>query len=156
DAVLDHVEHLVSGETEQSAGEQQAHRDRVAEATPSAAIDEAAAQGTPPEQVASTLATTAAETVAPTPTPPSVLGGAQRVLTPTAPDAGVRSRRGRALLRNAVLRRMGRLQRLDARLYLAVNGGPHPSWLDRLGWAVAIVFTGGWIWALGVLIAQAF
>jgi undecaprenyl-diphosphatase len=94
--------------------------------------------------------------VAPTPTAPSVLGGAQRVLTPAAPDAGVRSRRGRALLRNAVLRRMGRLQRLDARLYLAVNGGPHPSWLDRLGWATAIVFTGGWIWALGVLFAQVF
>ena len=49
---------------------------------------------------------------------------------------------------------MGPVQRLDARLYLAINGGPHPDWLDRLGWLTAIVFTGGWIWALGVLIAQ--
>jgi undecaprenyl-diphosphatase len=45
---------------------------------------------------------------------------------------------------------------MDARLYLAINGGPHPGWLDRLGWLTAIAFTGGWIWALGVLIARAF
>ena len=154
DAVLDHVERLVSGETEESAGEQQARHDRAVDTTPTRAIDQAAAHGSPPERVASTLATTAAESVAPTPSAPSVLGGAQRALTPSGPDGGVRSRRGRALLRNAVLRRMGPLQRLDARLYLAINGAPHPSWLDRLGWATAIVFTGGWIWALGVLVAR--
>jgi hypothetical protein len=38
---------------------------------------------------------------------------------------------------------MGALQRLDARLYLAVNGVSHPPWLDRAAAAVTRYTTGG-------------
>jgi hypothetical protein len=76
DAVLGHVERLVSGQTEEAAGERQGDHDRAADTTPSAAIEEAGAQGSPSEQVASTLATTAAETIAPTQSAPSILGRA--------------------------------------------------------------------------------
>jgi undecaprenyl-diphosphatase len=55
-------------------------------------------------------------------------------------------------LRDAVLRRMGPLNALDARIYLEVNEAPHPPALDRLAWAMAIVTTGGWIWIVGTLV----
>src|SRR5690349_3253164 len=61
--------------------------------------------------------------------------------------------RRRRLLKQAVLRRMGPLNALDAQAYMAVNEAPHPGVLDSLAWALAIVATGGWIWVIGVLVA---
>jgi undecaprenyl-diphosphatase len=61
--------------------------------------------------------------------------------------------RGRQLLKQAVLRRMGPLHALDAEIYMAVNDGPHPGALDSIAWALALVATGGWIWVVGALIA---
>jgi undecaprenyl-diphosphatase len=62
--------------------------------------------------------------------------------------------RGRTLLKDAVLRRMGPLQRLDASVYLAVNGIPHAPWLDRAASWITVWATGGWIWAGAVLVAR--
>ncbi len=82
----------------------------------------------------------------------------ERVETPEAARAGTapvspQVRRGRRLLKDAVLRRMGPLNALDARIYLAVNDGPHPGALDNLAWGLAIIATGGWIWVIGTLVA---
>jgi undecaprenyl-diphosphatase len=63
------------------------------------------------------------------------------------------ARRGRRLLKDALLRRMGPLHALDVRVYIAVNEAPHPGPLDRLAWALAIIATGGWIWVIGALVA---
>jgi membrane-associated phospholipid phosphatase len=73
-------------------------------------------------------------------------------LTPAAPP-GPRAGRGRRLLKEALLRRMGPLNALDAEVYLAVNEGPHPAALDTIAWAVAMVTTGGWIWVIGALVS---
>jgi undecaprenyl-diphosphatase len=62
--------------------------------------------------------------------------------------------RGRTLLKDAVLRRMGPVQRLDARIYLAVNGIPHAPWSDRLANGLTVWTTGGWIWCGAVLLAR--
>jgi undecaprenyl-diphosphatase len=48
---------------------------------------------------------------------------------------------------------MGPLNAFDARVYLAVNEAPHPGVLDSLGWALAIITTGGWIWVIATLLA---
>jgi len=34
-----------------------------------------------------------------------------------------------------------------------VNDAPHQGALDSLAWIVAVVFTGGWIWVIGTLLA---
>ena len=49
---------------------------------------------------------------------------------------------------------MAPLNAFDARIYLAVNDAPHPPWLDRILWALAVVTTGGWIWIGGTLVAR--
>ncbi|MDQ3808950.1 MAG: phosphatase PAP2 family protein, partial [Chloroflexota bacterium] len=54
-------------------------------------------------------------------------------------------------LKEETLRRMGPLQALDARIYIAINSVAHPGWLDSLAWALAIITMGGWIWVVGTL-----
>jgi membrane-associated phospholipid phosphatase len=49
---------------------------------------------------------------------------------------------------------MGRLQRLDTRLFLAVNTLPHPVWANVLADGITLVTTGGWIWLLGLALAR--
>jgi undecaprenyl-diphosphatase len=51
---------------------------------------------------------------------------------------------------------MGPAQALDARLYIAINGAPHPGWLDSLAFAVAMITIGGWVWVVGALVAYLF
>jgi undecaprenyl-diphosphatase len=48
---------------------------------------------------------------------------------------------------------MGPVNALDARIYLAINEAPHPGALDSLAWLIAVLFTGGWIWVIGTLLA---
>jgi undecaprenyl-diphosphatase len=45
------------------------------------------------------------------------------------------------------------LHALDARIYMTINDAPHPGALDSLAWIVAVLFTGGWIWVIGALVA---
>jgi undecaprenyl-diphosphatase len=98
----------------------------------------------------------AAQAVAPTVEAPAVVEAAQRTIEADhGPKRGARAaRRGRSLLRRAVLRRMAPLQALDARLYLEVNGHAHPRWLDAACKILTVVSTGGWIWILGVAMAN--
>ena len=151
EAVIRQVEQLAKGETEQQVAQQVAqaptsaveHLEQAKQAAPTAATQE----------VAQVLAATAAETVAPTAEAPAVMEAAREVLGPRPATVPPEARRGRELLKDAVLHQMGPLQALDARIYLLVNGLPHPRWSDRLADAITTIATGGWIWAGGVLLA---
>jgi len=155
-AVISRVERLSRGKTEEQSGQVAVHpgapsetdKERAAATT----IEHAAERRSPESAVAAALTTTAAETVAPTPAAPKIVEAAQAALTPhtrVSPEA----ERGRRLLKEATLQRMGPLQALDARIYLAINAAPHPGWLDSLAWVLAVVTVGGWIWVVGTLIA---
>lgn len=107
-----------------------------------------------PARVAAVLTETAAQVVAPTPEAPATAQAAVQALPPGPAAPTPETARGQRLLRDAMLRRMGPLQALDTRLFLAVNTLPHPATLNVLADAVTIVTTGGWIWLLGLAIAR--
>lgn len=157
-AVLNHIEQLTTGQTEAQRSDAAAEADRRSPDPAAAAADQIEDAGTRASRaseeraVADLLTETAAQAVASSKAADAVVAGAQAALLPGTPTSS-RARRGRRLLREALLRRMGRLNALDARIYLTVNEAPHPPWLDSLGWALAIVTTGGWIWVVGTLIA---
>jgi membrane-associated phospholipid phosphatase len=157
-AVLARVERLGGKKTEADVGATGARQTATAapDQQTAAAADtiESSAQRHPkPEAaLAASLATTAAQAVAPTEAAPKVVEAAQAALTPSAP-VSPEAERGRQLLKEAALHRMGPLQALDARIYLAVNAAPHPGWLDSLAWAIAVITIGGWIWVIGTLLA---
>jgi undecaprenyl-diphosphatase len=147
-AVITRLERLSSGATEAERGEAAV----PPSASEAAATIERAAAPTSQASVADALEKVAEQTVAPSPAARPIVEAAQKTLaprTPVAPEA----RRGRRLLKEALLRRMGPLNAADARVYLAVNDAPHPGWLDSVAWLVAVLFTGGWIWVVGTLIA---
>jgi undecaprenyl-diphosphatase len=155
-AVVARIEKMSAGHTEAELGEAAARQTATAADPADAAaktIEQAAARPVSTERaVAEVLTTTAAQSIAPTRAAEPVIEAAQGTLTDTAkvsPPAG----RGRRLLKDAVLRRMGPLNALDARIYLAINDGPHTGALDSLAWGLAIIATGGWIWVLGTLVA---
>ena len=143
-AVVTRLERLSAGTTEAERG------DATVPRSPGQAASsiERAADVT----VADAIARVAEESVAPSPAAEPVLEAAQRTLKP-GESVSPRARRGRRLLKEAVLRRMGPVNALDARMYLEINDAPHPGWLDSVAWLVALFFTGGWIWVIGTLIA---
>jgi undecaprenyl-diphosphatase len=150
------IEKMSAGHTEAEVGDAAAKSTSAAAEPAKAAaakIERAAAQPTAPEKaVADALTATAAQSIAPSPAAEPVVKAAQATLTDTA-TVSPPARRGRRLLKEAVLRRMGPLNALDARIYLAINDGPHTGALDSLAWGLAIIATGGWIWVLGTLVA---
>ena len=157
-AVVARVQRLSAGATEEERGRAAAEQTRAAPDQAKAAattIERTAAATSPaaPEQaVATVLETVAAQTVAPSPAAEPVVEAAQATLTPGT-RVSPRARRGRRLLKEAALKRMGPLNALDARIYLAINEVPHPGALDSMAWALALVTTGGWIWVIGTLLA---
>ncbi len=156
EAVVARIERMSAGHTEGEVGDAAAH-ETAGSTSPGAAaaqtIERAAAQPEATERaVADVLTTTAAESIAPSPAAGPVVEAAQSTLTDGS-AVSAPARRGRQLLKDAVLRRMGPLNRLDAHIYLAVNDGPHTGALDTLAWGLAIIATGGWIWVLGALVA---
>ena len=157
-AVVERVERLSAGATEEGRGRAAAEQTSSTPDQASAAattIEQAAAAtgpAAPEHAVATVLEEVAAQTVAPSPAAEPVVEAAQKTLTPATP-VSPRASRGRRLLKEAALQRMGPLNALDARIYLAVNEVPHPGVLDSLAWALALVTTGGWIWVIGTLLA---
>jgi membrane-associated phospholipid phosphatase len=152
EAVIRRAEHLAASETEDQAGK------RAADApAPALAEVERADRAAPtqPAGAADALVETAAQAIAPTPEAPAVVQGAQEAIgadhdaSPSPP----RVHRGRSLLRQAVLRRMGPFQALDARIYLHVNGQARPRLIDEACKVLSVITTGGWIWILGTLLA---
>ena len=110
-------------------------------------------------EVAAVLAETAQQTAAPTREGKAAAEAAREVMKPPTPEAAAQvepeAARGAELLKRVVLRRLGPLQALDAQVFLAINRAPHPGWSDRMANVVAIVTTGGWIWAGVLLVARA-
>lgn len=172
DAIVDRVEGAAQGLTEESAPAAFRGPEREmpsAPAPPSGAAEqlareaaEAAVGGTGPrladeraveEEVAAVLATIASEAAEPAERAEMVLEAAQEVLHPSQRPPRPAGR-GRRLLREAVLHRLGRMQALDARIYLAVNESPHPRAVDLLARTATHVTTGGWMWLAGVAVAQ--
>src|SRR5947207_8879122 len=139
-AVVTRLERLSNGatEAERGAAAGQPTADEAA-----AKIEQTAARAPSDEAtVADVLDKVAQHTVAPTPAAETMVAAAQQALAPGQPVAPA-AQRGRRLLKQAVLRRMGPLHALDARIYLEVNDGPHPGWLDSVAWMIALLFTGG-------------
>jgi undecaprenyl-diphosphatase len=155
-AVLNRVERLSAGQTEEERAHHAAELTAGAANQPAAAagvVENAASCGAPPRAaVADILTAVATQSVAPTPAAEPVVAAAQSTLTPSQP-VSPSAQRGRQLLKQAVLKRMGPLDALDARIYLAVNEAPHAGALDSFAWLLALVTTGGWIWAIGTLLA---
>ena len=113
-----------------------------------------AAQAAPPQpeaEAAAVIVETAAQVVAPTPEAPAVRQAARDVLAAPPEAVPPAARRGRSLLKEAMLRRLGPFQALDTRIFLAINCAPHPRWLDVLANAITVLTTGGWLWVFGVL-----
>ncbi len=151
EAVVERVERLAAGQTEAERAE------RAAQASTPAAVaveQAAAAAPTPTAAAAAALTTAAGRAVAATPEAPAVVAAAQHALGVTGAPTTPAVRRGRRYLREAMLRRMGRLQALDACLFLAVNALPHPGWANGVLYGGSALATGGWIWVLGVLVAR--
>jgi undecaprenyl-diphosphatase len=152
ESVIRRAEQLAASKTEAQAGK------GAAEAPGSAVTDvERAEVAAPPQPagVADTLVETAAQAIAPTPEAPAVVQGAQAATGADheAPPSPPRVHHGRSLLRQAVLRRMGPFQALDARIYLEVNGQARPRLIDEACKVLTVVTTGGWIWILVTLLA---
>jgi undecaprenyl-diphosphatase len=152
EAIIERAEQLSASKTEAEAGED------AAAAPGSALADVEQAEVAAPSQpagVADTLVETAAQSIAPTPEAPAVVHAAQEAIGTdhVAPPGPPRQRRGRSLLRQAVLRRMGPFQAFDARIYLEINGQARPRLLDEVLKVVTLVTTGGWIWIAGTLAA---
>lgn len=58
---------------------------------------------------------------------------------------------GRGMLREAILHRMRAYQKIDTRLFLAVNGMPHPPLLNRLMVGLTDIMNAGFGWVLLLL-----
>jgi undecaprenyl-diphosphatase len=144
--VVEQVERLAAGETLDQRTEQAARR--PVEAGP--AVELAAKTLPGPDGTAAALSEAAAQVVAPTPEAPRAAKAAETVLPPRQTAPTPEAARGRRLLRAAMLRRMGPFQRLDARIFLAVNQLPHPTAANMLADAITLITTGGWIWLLGL------
>lgn len=148
--VVGRIEHLSSGATEAERGERAAR-------APGGAADqvESAAQTTAgPDSTAAVLTEAAAQVAAPNEQAAPAAQAAGTALPPGYEAPTPEAERGRRLLRDAMLRRMGPLQRLDTRLFIAVNTLPHPTWANVLADGITLITTGGWIWLLGLALAR--
>jgi hypothetical protein len=130
EAVIRRAEHLAASKTEAQAGKRAADAPAPAPTEVERADETAPAQ---PAGAADALVETAAQAIAPTPEAPAVVQGAQEATGADheAPPSPPPVHHGRSLLRQAVLRRMGPFQALDARIYLEVNGQARPRLLDE-------------------------
>ena len=107
-----------------SAGTTEADHAIAAEHDPAPAavsVEKAATNGSTMRQVADTLVEATGQAVASTPEAPAVSAGAHDVMGAAATPKP-RAERGLRLLRTAALRRMQPLDRLDVRVFLAING----------------------------------
>jgi undecaprenyl-diphosphatase len=150
DRVAERIEQLAGGRTEGERGDEAAH----AAGNAADAVESAAATGPKATCAADVLAETAAQAVAPSVHAPAAAEAAVAVLPPGDGAPTPKAERGRRLLRDAMLRRMGRLQALDTMLFLSVNRLPHPHVANVLADGITLITTGGWIWLLGLAAAR--
>lgn len=151
EAIVRRMERLAAGTTEAEKTEEASDSP-----LPAAGEVERTKERTPAgrAETAAVLVETASQALAPKPDAPAVAEAAQEALGSKPVPVPRRTHRGRSLLRAAVLHRMGPLQALDARLFLAVNSLPRHPWGDRFMAGVALITTGGWVWIIGVYLAH--
>lgn len=151
----------VADRLEQLAGDrEEGERGDEAAAAPGDAADavESAAASKPrgaADCAAAVLAETAAQAVAPYQHAPAAAQALGDVLPPGDDAPTPEARRGRQLLRDAMLRRMGRLQAFDTVLFLKINRLPHPHVANVLADGITLITTGGWVWLVGLAVARA-
>ena len=148
--VAGELERLAAGMTAGAQGERAAQEPGTAAEN----VEAAAAREPGPECAAAVLAEAAAQVVAPTPEAPEAARAAGSVLPPTQEAPTPEAQRGRRLLREAMLRRMDPLHRLDTQIFLAVNSLPHPPIANVLADGITMATSGGWIWLIGLGIAR--
>lgn len=133
-------------------GASEADRADAAKRTPRSAlasIEAARRARSAPVRLATVLVETASQSVAATDDATAVAEAAYDVLgSGTLPPA---AERGRSLLRGAAVRCLGPLETLEARLFLALSGLPHPVWVHALCEGIGGLATGGWVWVIGTL-----
>lgn len=152
DRVVEQVERLAAGETQGHRADQAARRPVEA----GTAVELAAKTQPGPNGAAAALTEAAAQAVAPTAEAQGAAKAAEAVMPPQQAAPTPEAERGRQLLADAMLRRMGFFQRLDTRIFLAVNKLPHPTAANVLADTITLITTGGWIWLLGMAIARIF
>jgi membrane-associated phospholipid phosphatase len=150
DEVAGRIELLAAGATTGERAKQAA----AAPGNAADALEAAELDNDGPDCPAAVLTEAAAQAFAPTPEAPLAAQAAGAVMPPGEDAPTPEARRGRRLLRDAMLRRMGRLQRWDTELFLAVNRLPHPTVANIAADTVTLATTGGWIWLLGLVVAR--
>ena len=104
-----------------------------------------------PVRVAAVLVETASQGVASTDGAAAVAEAAYDVLGSGTHRVPPAAERGRSLLRAAAMRGLAPLETLEARLFLALSGLPHPGWVHALCEGIGSLATGGWMWVIGTL-----
>jgi undecaprenyl-diphosphatase len=139
--VLDRVEATAQGLSEAQAG---AAADQVM-APPAEVIAQAGDSAlTGSTAAASALTIAGAETAAHGPKAAATVAAAQQLFAPGATSAQPPEvQRATQLLQNETLRRMNHLDALDARLFLAINGLPHPPLANTILHSLCFIATGG-------------
>jgi undecaprenyl-diphosphatase len=148
--VVEQVERLAAGTTQAGRGEEAAHRPVEA----GTAVELAAASQPGPNGAAAALTEAAAQAAAFTQEGQKAAKAVEAVMPPQQTAPTPEAERGRQLLRDAMLRRMGWLQRLDTRIFLMVNRLPHPTAANVLADTITLITTGGWIWLVGLAITR--
>ena len=148
--IVGQIERMASGATAGERGGQAARAPGGA----AEQVESAAKASTGADCTAAVLTEAAAQVAAPNEQSAPAAQAAGTALPPAGTASTPDAERGRRLLRDAMLRRMGPVQRLDARLFLAINTLPHPVWANVLADGVTLITTGGWIWLLGLALAR--
>jgi undecaprenyl-diphosphatase len=105
-------------------------------------------------RVAALLVETAAQSLGSTNDAHKVAKAAYSALGSSTDHLSSAVRGGRSRLRDAVASSMQMPEALEAKVFLAIAGLPHPTPVRGLCEAVGFLATGGWIWVGGALIAH--
>ena len=148
--VAERIERLAGDSTTGQRGQEAA----AAPGNAADALEAAEADHDGADCPAAVLSEAAAQAFAPTPEAQQAAEAAGAVMPPGEDAPTPQARRGRQLLVDAMLHRMGPLQRWDTKLFMAVNRLPHPTAGNVAADAVTLVTTGGWIWLFGLVGAR--
>jgi undecaprenyl-diphosphatase len=136
------VQAAVASEVVEGAGEAQPNK-AAGKAQPNKAVDEAAATIESIAQMALELEGPAYE---------ALVEAVQQVTDPGLRDNPEKLEEPRRYLWDAMMKNRGlnRIQKYDTALFIIINNGPHPRWLNTFFQQLSFVYNGGWAWIIGV------
>lgn len=144
--VLEEVEAVAGDTEERDIPPEAGSSDPVKQAE---AIKAAADSVTPKDRPAAVLANTAVQIASAPPGRREALDEAvEKASSSPVAEEPRKVRRGRSLLRDALLRRLKPFDAIDAKLFIQINNLPHPKLLDRLISGFSWFMTGGHTWIL--------